>query len=348
MGTGRDRTTVMTTHDVLFRVAGGPRVGFGHVLRSLSLATALGVHARLSVRGSDATARTARRLGADVDRHLSPTDLDPAQTQVLVVDDPSARAASPWVRVARARGIRAVSVHDLGIAPLASDLAIDGSVAPGAHRTAQRALLGLRYTVLDPALVRLRDARQAASRRGGARTSPPRVIVSLGGGVRAGLALRLARAIRAAAPAADVRVAGGFVTRAQHRADDVRWIEPADFRRELAGATAAVLAGGVSLYEACALGVPAVALSVVPSQIPTVEAFGRRGVAIDAGLAIGRASRDAARVSERVALAMAQLLAAPTDRQRLARRARYEVDGRGAFRVAGAIRALRRDGRRAR
>jgi UDP-2,4-diacetamido-2,4,6-trideoxy-beta-L-altropyranose hydrolase len=346
MGTRRDRTTVMTTHDVLFRVAGGPRVGFGHVLRSLSLATALGVHARLSVRGSDATARTARRLGADVDRHLSPNDLDPAQTQVLVVDDPSARAASPWVRVARARGIRAVSVHDLGIAPVASDLAIDGSVAPGAHRTAQRALLGLRYTVLDPALVRLRDARAAAGRHGG--SSQPRVIVSLGGGVRAGLALRLARAIRAATPSADVRVAGGFVTPAQDRTDDVRWIAPADFRRELAGATAAVLAGGVSLYEACALGVPAVALSVVPSQIPTVEAFGRRGVAIDAGLAIGRASRDAVRVSQRVALAMAQLLAAPTDRQRLARRARHEVDGRGAFRVAGAIRALRRDVRRAR
>lgn len=325
------------TDDVLFRVAGGPRVGFGHVLRSLALARALGVRARLSLRGSAATAATIRTLGAHLDRCAAPADLDAHDTRVLVVDDPSTAAARPWVRAARARGIRAVSVHDLGLAPVASDLAIDGSVAPGRHGTAARALLGLRYTVLDPRIAGLRARRLARV----GHDQAPRIVVSLGGGVRAALALSLARAIRAAAPDADVRVAGGFVMRGVAPSGDVRWIAPRDFRATLAGATAAVLAGGVSLYEACALGVPSVGLSVAPGQVAAVRAFGRRGAIVDAGRAIAVERRDAVRLSARVAREMARLLASPHRRRSLARRAGAAVDGQGARRVAAAIHALR-------
>jgi len=44
--------------------------------------------------------------------------------------------------------------------------------------------------------------------------------------------------------------------------------------------TVAVVGGGVSLYEAAALGVPAVGVPVVPAQTPTVRAFARRGAAV--------------------------------------------------------------------
>jgi UDP-2,4-diacetamido-2,4,6-trideoxy-beta-L-altropyranose hydrolase len=324
------------TSDVLFRVAGGPRVGFGHVLRALSLARALGVSPRLSVRGAAKTLEAARRLGAALDSCGAPRDLDPARTRVLVVDDPSSRAAGPWVRAARARGIGAVSVHDLGIAPTPSDLAIDGSIAPGRHASAAQVLRGLRYTVLDP---QLDTWRSAGSRR--ARAQAPRVVVSLGGGARTAFALRLAHAIRDAFPAADVRVAGGFVARAEVRAAGVRAIEPAAFRRELAQATAAVLAGGVSLYEACSLGIPAVALSVVDGQTPAVRAFARRGIALDAGRVRASESAHAARMARRVAKMTARLLASPAAQRRLARKAELAIDGRGAQRVAEAIRALR-------
>jgi UDP-2,4-diacetamido-2,4,6-trideoxy-beta-L-altropyranose hydrolase len=330
MGTSR------VTSDVLFRVAGGPRVGFGHVLRALSLARALDVRPRMSIRGARPTREAAARLGGAVDLCINPQDLDPTQTRVLVIDDPSSGAARPWVRAARQRGIGAVSLHDLGIAPLPSDLAIDGSVAPGRHASAARVLRGLRYTVLDPRLEALRSLTGRQARKG-----TPRVVVSLGGGARAALALRLAQAIRRAAPDADVRVAAGFVAGGALRSDGVRAIAPTAFRRELARATAAVLAGGVSLYEACALGVPAVALSVVDAQMPAVRAFSRRGVALDAGRVHASAPAQAAQIAHRVATMTAQLLASPAAQRRLARNAGRAIDGRGAHRVADAIRALR-------
>lgn len=323
------------TSDVLFRVAGGPRVGFGHILRALSLARALGVAPRLSVRGAIAAHDVARRLGARLDRVATPGDLDAARVRVLVVDDPSSRAAQPWVRAAQSFGIGAVSVHDLGIAPVASDLAIDGSVAPGRHANARRVLRGLDYAVLDPQVEALRARRL---RQQGAN----RVVVSLGGGARTAFALRLAAAIRHAAPRADVRVAGGFLVGDALRGAGIRTIAPKAFRRELAQATAAVLAGGVSLYEACALGVPAVALSVVDGQMAAVRAFGRRGAAIDAGRVRASERRQADRTAARVAGVVAHLLASPDARERLAARAESTVDGRGARRVAAAIRAVRR------
>ncbi|HEY7791062.1 MAG TPA: hypothetical protein VIC33_11145, partial [Vicinamibacterales bacterium] len=51
---------------VLFRAAGGPRRGFGHLVRSAWLARALEVEPRVSVRGGRTAARVARRLGLEV------------------------------------------------------------------------------------------------------------------------------------------------------------------------------------------------------------------------------------------------------------------------------------------
>ena len=51
------------------------------------------------------------------------------------------------------------------------------------------------------------------------------------------------------------------------------------FRAALAQATVAVVAGGTTLYEACALGTPVVAVPVVPGQTTTVRRFVRAGLA---------------------------------------------------------------------
>ena len=67
----------------------------------------------------------------------------------------------------------------------------------------------------------------------------------------------------------------------------------------------ALVAGGITAYEACALGVPVVAVSVVPAQQPTVRALARRGAAVNGG------PLGATGAERRVAGQMAQLLAAP-------------------------------------
>jgi len=156
-----------------------------------------------------------------------------------------------------------------------------------------------------------------------------RVVIALGGGPHAQIAEAIATAIVAADPAADVRIVPGFVAAPRRSRPRVRWttarqgVVPA-----LADADVAIVAGGMSLYEACAMGVPAVALPVVPAQAPTVRAFAARGAAV------APVSRADVRGAARAAL---NLLGNPQQRLALARRSARLVDGRGAWRAAAAV-----------
>jgi spore coat polysaccharide biosynthesis predicted glycosyltransferase SpsG len=101
----------------------------------------------------------------------------------------------------------------------------------------------------------------------------------------------------------------------------------------------AVVAGGTTLYEACALGTPAVAVAVVPGQRGTVAAFARAGlVAVPmSGPAVGSGPWGRA-----VAAAAAALWVDAAARQRMAGAARRAIDAHGAARVARAIHRLLR------
>ena len=146
---------------VVFRIAAGPRIGFGHLVRCRAIARALGVEPRVSIRGTAATRRAGARLGLRV------LDGGPACSTVKPRTSSSwttlGRAARPWVRAARRRGV-----------PVAQP----PRCRPGAARRRprhrrQRAdapdpatptrLFGPRYAVLDPALAR--GARPAPDRR---------------------------------------------------------------------------------------------------------------------------------------------------------------------------------------
>ena len=152
-----------------------------------------------------------------------------------------------------------------------------------------------------------------------------RVLVAMGGGSSAAGAQRIADAIADAMPDLDVHVARGFVGRRRG---------PDGLVGELACATVAVVAGGVTLYEACALGVPAVAVPLSQGQQITVRAIAKHGAAVNAGR-LGVASRS-------IAGHVARLLADAPGRLRMSRAGKRLVDGRGAFRVAAAVRRLAR------
>jgi spore coat polysaccharide biosynthesis predicted glycosyltransferase SpsG len=95
----------------------------------------------------------------------------------------------------------------------------------------------------------------------------------------------------------------------------------------------AIVAGGVTLYEACALGTPAVALAVVPDQQRAIAEFASRGAVVDAGIASDMAI-------ERAARGVARLLGDERRRRLTASRARQLVDGLGARRAAEYIQAM--------
>ena len=132
---------------------------------------------------------------------------------------------------------------------------------------------------------------RALSRRGARRarvagSGRPRVLVALGGGqhVRR-IAQDLTDAILRACPTAIVSVAAGFAGGRRPRAPSgaVAVGAPGSGSRARRRPTSPIVAGGVTLYEACALGVPAVALSVVPAQQPAIRAFAKARAVINAG-----------------------------------------------------------------
>jgi spore coat polysaccharide biosynthesis predicted glycosyltransferase SpsG len=320
---------------ILFRAVAGPRRGYGHLVRCRSLARALGVRPLVALRGGPRVSDTAIALGCDVVRGSASRVLPRVRPDVLIVDDPSAADARRWMRVARRVGALVVSIHDLGLGCLDADLVIDGSITRNARARRGLTLAGPKYAVLDPEVldsVTPPFLLDVPSDR-----DPYAVLVALGGGPRAELANDIAEAVVAANPQAKVRIAGGFDGISREEAAQIYWIGPArNLHAEMARASVAVVGGGVSLYEACAHGVAAVAVPVVSAQRPTVATFVKRGVA--RGVTRGRVTAQA------VADECNELLSDETMRRHMARMGRRLIDGRGAFRAAAAVSRLARTG----
>jgi spore coat polysaccharide biosynthesis predicted glycosyltransferase SpsG len=306
---------------VVFRAAAGPRIGYGHLVRMTVLGRAMGVTPLVSVRGTTEAARVARRLKCRVARGGAAAVLRQAHPSLLVIDDPSANRARPWVRAAARRGVPVATVHDLGLAACDSDLAVDGSVVQPGAAWRSPSLVGPRYLILDTETATWRDP------------CTPSVLIALGGGPRRRTALALARAIRAARPDVTVYVAGGLAASAPGRIPaGITWLGPRHgLGADLCRASLAILGGGVSLYEACRTGTPAVGVAVVPAQRPTISGLAARGAVIDGG-----SVADLAEVTRRAL----SLLEDARLRSRLSRVGRALVDGRGADRVAQRLRRL--------
>lgn len=310
----------------MFRVAAGPRVGYGHLMRARALAGCLGMHVAVSLRGG-----RAARLAADV---IGPLVDDPgalAHADLLIVDDPSRTHGEAWIARARRAGIRSVSVHDDAWAHDA-DLVVCGALGAERPRTSATALHGVRFYLLDSRIAGARHLRTSTRAM-----NPPHVLVALGGGQHVlGLAQRLVDAMVACCPGANIAVAAGFSSRRRPALRGATWLSArTGLTRALLDADVAVVAGGVTLYEACALGVPAVGLAVVPEQRRTIRAFASHAAIIDAGSGRGHRAPVAA-----AAAGVSRLLTDGRLRRKTAARARALVDGRGAERVARRIRAL--------
>lgn len=302
----------------LFRLAAGARLGFGHLVRGRALARALEIaQPHVSLRGANIAHDTAERFGMRLVEGSPLEAIRDSKADVLIIDDPSRAAALRWRKAARSLGVPVASVHDLGTAFCGADLTVDGSIVPPPSKP-RGLLAGSAYAILDPSVAAARDQTR----------DPNTILIALGGGPRAGIALELAGALRSSRPELRVRIATGFAGQARQVRSGIRCLGPRDgLADELARCAVAITGGGVSLYEAAALDTPAVAWPVVKAQHTTVKAFHRRGMALAVMPGPQRVSRAIEAVHTQLSI-LSQ------------RRTSATIDGRGAHRVADAIRAL--------
>ena len=324
----------------VFRVAAGPRVGQGHLRRAEALAEALGRPTCVSVRGTAIETLLRQTPGA------AGVVLSTEAPAVLVLDDPHAGHGEMWCRAAHRRAIPIVSLHDLGIGRVASTLAIDGSLtSPARTWPSVEVLRGPEYAVIRPprrhvgplaeGTVPVDHPLRTGSSASGA-SGVRRVLISLGGGPRQMLVDAIVAALIREWPNLEVILPKRGVSPTTARAR-VRHVTALDGLAPWFGRVdAAIVGGGMSLYEAVAAGVPAVALAVVAAQRPTIRGFAARRLTVDAGAV----SRDTTGTARRVARAFATLVRDDAWRASVQARGPVVVDGRGAQRVARAIVAL--------
>lgn len=328
---------VRASRPVIFRVAAGPRLGFGHLVRATRLADALGVRRLVSCRGGREAYAVAERLGCQLVHGTPAAVLADRRPALVLVDDPNGAHAARWCSAARRARTPVASIHDLGIGIGDADLVIDGSVTGNAWlRRRRTTLVGPRYAVIDP------RCRGAAHHDRGDRDVAT-VLIALGGGSHAAAGHILASALLERQPGLRICVASGFGGGpSAATSDGVVWLPPLpSLLDELRACTIAIVGGGITAYEGCALGVPMIGVAVVPAQRPTVEALSAAGALVDGGR-LPRGSRALADARAIAAKAI-ELLQSPCARARLAVAGRSVLDGRGAQRVATHLRVLLRE-----
>lgn len=274
----------------------GPDAGMGHRRRCAALAIAL------EARGSRAIAVP---LAGD-----RPTRVD---APTIVVDSYRTRADDR----ALYRAEVVVALDDL---TRDLDVALVVDPAPGAssvpHQRAGRVLAGGAYAIVDPAV-----AKNSPVTR---RVAPRSVLVATGASDASGAGARMAAAVACAHPALRVRLVIGPWGDSRIP-DGVEAVHAPDgLVTEIVGSDLVVTAGGVTLLESVALGVPTVAVVLAANQRRNVDGVVGAGAALAADL-------------DRVSDVVTRLVADPVLRDDLATAGPALIDGHGANRVADAI-----------
>jgi len=315
---------------ILLWTDAGPDVGLGHVSRGLALADELarrGAPCRFAL-PADVTAREWLRSAGHVDSIMLPGDaalpavLAAARDAAAVVADVRAPLGREAVRMLGA-GRSVVDVDNAG--PGVADA--DVVVAPFGQPRDARWLAG-------PAHVPLRRTGSVGVRRSRSARRVPTVLVSMGASDPTALTVRVAEAL---ADVAAPRVRAHVVANPRTPVWSVlpallgrlgfppaRPIAPGAMAAHLAGADVAVLALGVTVYEALAAGVS----TVVLCRNADDEAHARSLEARDALVCI-----EAGAPASVIAGAVCALLRDSERRAALGRAGHALVDGRGAARI---------------
>ncbi len=342
----------------LIRTDGDPRIGGGHVMRCLTLAEAA------RARGHDVAFVTAVSPGSMAERiraagfgavPVLPVAHDPAadprapvhagwlvapwEEDARITAEAVAKVGTDWVivdhyglddrwaaRVRRGRPeLRIMALDDLDDRALGADIVLDQTRLSGVRQNAGPAqLTGPDFALLRPEFAAAREA--ALARRGG---SVARVLVAPGMGDAVGL-VPLALTALDGFPSLRIDVAMGSAsqsrTAVEARPDVVLHLDATDMAALMTAADLCIGAGGMTGWERCCLGLPAVAVAVADNQVPALNGLAEAGAVV--ALTLDAARSGSLREAVAVALKKAPELSAAAARL---------CDGKGADRVLDAL-----------
>jgi spore coat polysaccharide biosynthesis predicted glycosyltransferase SpsG len=307
---------------VMVLTESGSRIGLGHLGRCLAISEELAGQVAFAVEGPESEGResegpeSAGMLAAAGGVTAAAAS---APAPVVLIDRRDPTAAGELAGL-HEQGRRVCLLDDPGEARAGADLVIDPPTGCAWPPTGGRRLAGFEHVLLR------RDIRAAAKRP----LPGVELLLSMGGSDPEGLTPALAQALQATG--ASVLTVLGPLYRGPAPAGSVL-DNPEDWPRALAGARLLVGRFGHTLLEAAHLGTPALAVATGERAGDEAEAFAAHGT-IDVIRVHGPG--DARAVAER-ALA---LLADGTRLAAMAWRGRELIDGRGAVRVADALREL--------
>lgn len=200
-----------------------------------------------------------------------------------------------------------------------------------------RFLLGPRYALLPQGLQDLRAERIHSA------AVPGSILISLGGGdSTAPVEFLLDVLADAGCKAWHVTVLAGASDAGKLRDTAVSLQLQAeivsgfvdDLPSRLAQADMAIIAGGVTSWEALCIGVPTVILAIADNQVPSSRVLGQTGAAMFLGM-FGEFDRSSASAK------IAELARDRRRRQEMSAKANELVDGSGAGRVAGELKGIK-------
>ena len=343
----------MLPSTLILRADASIAMGTGHVMRCLALAQGWQDQAgQCTFVMAESTSGAEERIRKENLEVVTVTE-SPGSAQDAARMDELARARqAAWVvldgyqfdveyqRRLKAAGVKLLVVDDTGhVGAYAADLVLDQNV----HATKDFYVHRGSYTqlLLGPRYVLLR--REFKPWRNWSREIAPvarKVLVTVGGSDPDNVTLRVIRALRIIVEhnLQTTVVIGGSNPHGQSLEKEAQGGHGAfrlmrgvaDMPRLMADADVAISAAGITAWEMCFLGLPAILIDVADNQTPGARELHRQGVAIHAG-SLQEVT------PESIAALLEPLLISPAQRATMSERGRKLVDGLGAERVVSAM-----------
>jgi spore coat polysaccharide biosynthesis predicted glycosyltransferase SpsG len=350
----------MNRAPVLFRVDAAPRVGWEHLTRCLTFASALQRRRRpayfLSQLDPGALGLTVKRGGNDwLDAGSwagTPEDLEETIQEVrrlrpaaVIVDGPEVQ--EPYLTELRRTGALIVSVDSLAGTPFPSRLVINPLLGPGKesyeYTRGTQLLLGPRYAMVRPEIRRVRPLRAQEP------AQPFRVIVALGDDDPNNQAGDLAKGLLNCPKVSRVDVLvrpyhrdlerlQALAAQCPERLDVVS--EPGEVPVRIARCHFAVTAGNAWSLELACVGVPQLVIVQAEQHWATAQRLEEEGAATCLGW-------HASVSPQTLRQAVHDILSDNLERQAMARCGRKLIDGRGPDRLVTALEVLLHPSRQA-